>query len=218
MSRHTSEWGMPQLRSSDDTRTDESCVTYETVMSYIWMSHVTHMDESRHPHWREHFWHFWQFFLLHFLPKRCFVHINSLVRFQLLSPHRALWCICENTVICALGHYGVDTSYIHTSEGDSVVFPVWSLPSLSRRRSTWGLLESNRFSAKEGSASLERFWFKSTRFWDETSCEVRRGEFGPQARFLCTAGKNLCAAGKVFWILMGNLSYWYNVINSLLND
>jgi len=200
--------------------------TYGWVMCHIWNSHVIHMNESCYaygwvtpPTLERAFLAFLAiFFLLHFLPKRCFVHINSLVRFQLLSPHRALWCICENTVICALGHCGVDTSYIQTSEGDSVVFPVWSLPSLSRRRSTWGLLESNRFSAKEGSASLERFWFKSTRFWDETSCEVRRGEFGPQARFLCTAGKNLCAAGKVFWILMGNLSYWYNVINSLLND
>ena len=42
-------WGMPQLQISDDTRTDESYVTYyEWVVWYIWISHVTHMNESRH--------------------------------------------------------------------------------------------------------------------------------------------------------------------------
>ena len=30
------------------THTNESCHTYEWVMSHIWMSHVTHIDESYH--------------------------------------------------------------------------------------------------------------------------------------------------------------------------
>jgi len=57
--------------------------------------------------------------------KRCF-STHQLTRswptVVVTAPHRALWCICENKVICARGHRGVDTTHIHTSEGDSVLF------------------------------------------------------------------------------------------------
>ena len=49
-SRHTYGWVMSYIWMSHVTYMDESRHTYGWVMSYIWMSHVTHMDESRHTH------------------------------------------------------------------------------------------------------------------------------------------------------------------------
>ena len=45
---HTYEWVMSHIWMSHVTQMNESCHTYEWVMSYIWMSHVTHMNESCH--------------------------------------------------------------------------------------------------------------------------------------------------------------------------
>ena len=33
------------------------------------------------------------------------------------APHCALWCVCENKVVCELGHCGVDTPQLRISEG-----------------------------------------------------------------------------------------------------
>ena len=45
---HTYEWIMSQIWMNHATRMNESCHTYEWVMSQIWISHVTYMDESCH--------------------------------------------------------------------------------------------------------------------------------------------------------------------------
>jgi len=47
---HTCFWCMSHERvsMSQTTRMNESCRTYEWVMSHIWMSHVTRMNESCH--------------------------------------------------------------------------------------------------------------------------------------------------------------------------
>ena len=42
------EWVMAHIWMSHVTHMNESCHTYEWVMSRIWMSHVTHMNESCH--------------------------------------------------------------------------------------------------------------------------------------------------------------------------
>ena len=42
----TYEWVMSHVRMSHVTRMNESCHTYEWVMWHIWMSHVTHVNES----------------------------------------------------------------------------------------------------------------------------------------------------------------------------
>jgi len=42
---HTYEWVMSHVRMSHVTRINESCHTYEWVMSHVWMSHVTRMHE-----------------------------------------------------------------------------------------------------------------------------------------------------------------------------
>jgi len=43
---HTYEWVMSHIWMSRVTHVNASCHTYEWVMSHIWMSHVTHMNES----------------------------------------------------------------------------------------------------------------------------------------------------------------------------
>ena len=45
---HEYEWVMSRVWMSHVTHTNESCYAYEWVMSHIWMSHVTHMNESCH--------------------------------------------------------------------------------------------------------------------------------------------------------------------------
>jgi len=45
---NTYEWVMSHIRMSHVTRMNESCHTYEWVMSHVWMSHVTHTNESCH--------------------------------------------------------------------------------------------------------------------------------------------------------------------------
>ena len=49
---------MSHIWMSHVTHMNESCHTYEWVMSHIWMSHVTHMNESRHTYeWvMSHIW------------------------------------------------------------------------------------------------------------------------------------------------------------------
>jgi len=42
------EWGMSHIWMSHVTHMDESCHTYQWVLSHIWMSHVTPMNESCH--------------------------------------------------------------------------------------------------------------------------------------------------------------------------
>jgi len=49
---HTYEWVMSHIWMSHVTQVNESCHTCEWVMSHIWMSHVTHMNESCHI-WKE---------------------------------------------------------------------------------------------------------------------------------------------------------------------
>jgi len=55
---HTYEWVMSQMRMSHVTHMNESCHTYEWVMSHIQMSRVTHTNESRHTYeWvMSHIW------------------------------------------------------------------------------------------------------------------------------------------------------------------
>ena len=48
MTRFVYEWVMSHMWMSHVTHMNESCHTYEWVMSRIWMSHVTHMNESCH--------------------------------------------------------------------------------------------------------------------------------------------------------------------------
>jgi len=48
MSCHTYEWVMSHIWRSRFTNMNESCRTYEWVMSHIWMSRVAHMNESCH--------------------------------------------------------------------------------------------------------------------------------------------------------------------------
>jgi len=45
---HTYEWVMSHIWMSRVTHVNASCHTYEWVMSHIWMSHVTHINESCH--------------------------------------------------------------------------------------------------------------------------------------------------------------------------
>ena len=45
---HTYEWVISHVWMGHVTHMNESCNTYEWVMSHIWMSHVTHMNESHH--------------------------------------------------------------------------------------------------------------------------------------------------------------------------
>ena len=45
---HTYEWVMSHMRMSHVTHMNESCHTCECVMSHTWMRHVTQMNESRH--------------------------------------------------------------------------------------------------------------------------------------------------------------------------
>jgi len=42
----TYDWVMSRIWMSYVTHMNESCHTFEWVMSHIWMSHVTHMNES----------------------------------------------------------------------------------------------------------------------------------------------------------------------------
>ena len=44
----THEWVMSHIWRSHVTHMNESCHTYEWVMSHMWRSHVTHVKESRH--------------------------------------------------------------------------------------------------------------------------------------------------------------------------
>jgi len=44
---HTYEWVTSHIWMSHVTHVNESCHTYR-VMSHIWMSHVTHINQSRH--------------------------------------------------------------------------------------------------------------------------------------------------------------------------
>ena len=55
---HTYEWVMSHLWTRHATHMNESCHTYEWVVSHIWMSHVTHMNESCHTYeWvMSHIW------------------------------------------------------------------------------------------------------------------------------------------------------------------
>ena len=48
---HTYEWVMSHVWMSHVTRMNESCHTYEWVMSHVWMSHVTHIQMSRRHKW-----------------------------------------------------------------------------------------------------------------------------------------------------------------------
>ena len=52
------EWIMAHIWMSHVTHMEESCHTYGWVMSHIWMSHVTHMEESCHTYgWvMSHIW------------------------------------------------------------------------------------------------------------------------------------------------------------------
>jgi len=43
---HTYEWVMSHIWMSHAAHMNESCHTYEWVMPHIWLSHVTHMTES----------------------------------------------------------------------------------------------------------------------------------------------------------------------------
>ena len=45
---HTYEWVMSHIWMSHVTHMKESCHTYEWAMSHIWMSHATRMNESCH--------------------------------------------------------------------------------------------------------------------------------------------------------------------------
>jgi len=49
---HTYERVMSHVWMSHVTRMNESCQTYERVMSHVWMSHVTRMNESCHTYER----------------------------------------------------------------------------------------------------------------------------------------------------------------------
>jgi len=40
------EWAMSHIWMSHVSHMNESCLTYEWVMSHIWTSHVSHMNES----------------------------------------------------------------------------------------------------------------------------------------------------------------------------
>ena len=55
---HTYEWVISRRRMSHVTHTNESCHTYDWVMSRMWMSHVTHTNESCHTYdWvMSHIW------------------------------------------------------------------------------------------------------------------------------------------------------------------
>ena len=63
----TYEWVMPRM--------NESCLTYEWVMSHIWMSHVSHMNESE-------FCHIYERFMTHV----CMSHIWGCDRVSVTSP------------------------------------------------------------------------------------------------------------------------------------
>ena len=45
---HTYDWVMSHIWMGHVTHMNESCHTYEWVMAHIWMSHVSHMNESCH--------------------------------------------------------------------------------------------------------------------------------------------------------------------------
>jgi hypothetical protein len=45
---HTCEWVVSHVWMSHVSRVNESCHTYEWVMSHVWMSQVTHMNEWFH--------------------------------------------------------------------------------------------------------------------------------------------------------------------------
>jgi len=45
---HTYEWVISHTWMSHVTHMNKSCHTYKWVMSHIWISHVTHMNQSRH--------------------------------------------------------------------------------------------------------------------------------------------------------------------------
>ena len=47
---HTYEWVMSHVWMSHVTHMNEVCHTYEWVMSHVWMSRVTHMNASCHTH------------------------------------------------------------------------------------------------------------------------------------------------------------------------
>jgi len=49
-SYHTCEWVMSHIWMSHVTRMNESCHTHEWVVSHLWTRHVTHINEARHPH------------------------------------------------------------------------------------------------------------------------------------------------------------------------
>jgi len=49
---HTYEWVMSHIWMSHVTHMNEPCHTYEWVMSHIWTSHATHMNESCHTYER----------------------------------------------------------------------------------------------------------------------------------------------------------------------
>jgi len=54
---------------------------------------------------------------------RCFITRKltcSLSTVVVTAPHHTLSSICKNKIICVLGHCGVDTSHVRTSEGHCV--------------------------------------------------------------------------------------------------
>jgi len=58
MTRLRVNWVMSHIWMSHVTHMNDSCHTYERVMSHIWTSHVTHMNESCHTYeWvMSHIW------------------------------------------------------------------------------------------------------------------------------------------------------------------
>jgi len=55
---HTYEWVVSHIWTSHATHMDVSCHIYEWVMSHIWMSHVTHTNERvMSPWWTSHVTH-----------------------------------------------------------------------------------------------------------------------------------------------------------------
>jgi len=49
VSRHIYEWVMSHIWMSHVSYMNESCLTYEWVMSHVWMSHVSHTNDSMCP-------------------------------------------------------------------------------------------------------------------------------------------------------------------------
>ena len=94
----TYEWVMSHILMSHVTHMNESCCTYEWIMSHIWMSHVAHMNESYHTYERV-MSHTWMSHVTH-KDESCHTYENFMSLLKAISMRSPYICTCVCLCVC----------------------------------------------------------------------------------------------------------------------